>query len=508
MKRLLSIITIMVGIVSSMVFVSCTDDSENNAPVIHGVRMIEPEYADSLFNEAVPGQSIVIVGENLATTSEIYINDQKVQFQGTYVTDTHIILTIPSEIELTGMNPSLKNEIRLHTKGGVATYPFHINAGSCQIASMKANYPIAPGDEITLIGTNFIDIESVMYIDNLPDDGKEEDKEWWEIADDLNSRAATQEIQGVDITDYWVNATATELHVKLPDNLVDCGWLLVKTHTNTQTAMIFKNATKATITGINSDMPVLGSTVRIYGSGFVGVMSIIIGDNEVVVPKKDFKISDDADVIEFTMPALPTKGKTLTLSNPAGDVTIPFYDTSMVMFDLDGKGKLNWGGATKITGDGKNPPYVTSGQCAGLSHDVQGPTYWWGDGRMAFKDMSIPVSEIPEDTPIGKVELRYEGYFMTDFKYTKVEFKFGENGQWIREQPHSLFNNGILLNEWATYYVPLSLLAGSAKTWGEYVKTMTLPEFVIHAIENTTKNSEHIQFYVDNLRLYVNTDNN
>ncbi len=508
MKRLLSIITIMVGIISSMAIVSCTDDSENNAPVIHGVRMIEPEYADSLFNEAVPGQSIVIVGENLATTSEIYINDQKIQFSGTYVTNTHIILTIPSEIELTGMNPSLKNEIRLHTKGGVATYPFHINAGWCQIVSMKANYPIASGDEITLIGTNFIDIESVMYVDKLPDDEKEDDREWWEIADDLNTRAATQEIQGVDISDYWVNATATELHVKLPNNLVDCGWLLVKTHTNTQTVMVFKNATKSTITGINSDMPVLGSTVRIYGSGFVGVMSIIMGDNEVIVPTKDLKISDNADVIEFTMPALPTKGKTLTLVNPAGDVTIPFYDTSMVMFDLDGKGVLNWGGAKEITGDGVNPPYVTSGKCAGLSNDIQGPNYWWGEGRMGFKDMPIPVSAIPEDTPIDKIELRFEGYFMTDFKYTEVEFKFGENGQWRREKPHSLFNNGILLNEWTTYYYPLSFLAGSAKTWGEYVKTITMPEFVIHAIANTTNNSEHIQFYVDNLRIYVNTNNN
>ncbi len=498
----------MVGIVSSTVIVSCTDDSENNAPVIHGVRMIEPEYADSLFNEAVAGQSIVIVGENLATTSEIYINDQKVQFSGTYVTDTHIILTIPSEIELTGMNPSLKDEIRLHTKVGVATYPFHINAGWCQIASMKADYPIASGDEIILIGTNFVDIESVKYVDNLPDDGMEDNREWWEIADDLNSRAATQKIQGVDITDYWVNATATELHVKLPDNLVDCGWLFVTTHTNTQTAMIFKNATKSTITGINSDMPVLGSTVRIYGSGFVGIMSIIMGNNEVIVPAKDLKISDDADVIEFTMPALPTKGKTLTLANPAGDVTIPFYDTSMVMFDLDGKGALHWGGAMEITGDGVNPPYVTSGKCAGLSNDIQGPNYWWGEGRMGFKDMPIPVSAIPEDTPIGKIELRFEGYFMTDFKYTEVEFTFGENGQWLRQLPQSLFNDGILLNEWATYYVPLSFLAGSAKTWGEYVKTIAWPEFVIHAIANPTDNSEHIQFYVDNLRIYVNTDNN
>lgn len=505
MRNLYSLL-LFIGIVLGTITISCTNNESSDAPVITGVRMLDPQHADSLFNEGVAGQMIVLVGENLATTYEIYINDQRVSFQGPYVTDTHIILTIPSSIKLTGVDPSLKNEIRVHTRNGVVTYPFHINAGKCQISAMKANYPVDAGDEVVLVGENFIDIESVAYVDQLSDDGKEDDREWWEIADETKSKAASQDIRRIEISDYWVENQATELHLRLPDGMADCGWILVTTHTNTQNVILYKNATKSTITGINSDMPVLGSTVRIYGTGFIGVMSISFGDGEIVIPASKLKISEDADIIEFTMPDIPTKGKTLKLANVAGDVTIPFYDTSMLMFDLDNLGTLDWGGAKQIAGDGANPPYVTSGKCAGINGDIVGPNYWWGDGRMAFKNMVIPES-IPADTPLDKIEIRYEGYYMTLFDYTRVTVSFGNFGLSVDEKPKSVLNGEIIQNEWASYHIPATILSKNSSTWGELVNEIVLPNFVFHAVSNSTNNTEHIQFYVDNIRFYVKPEN-
>lgn len=504
MKNLHTILLLVISIAFSAIFIACSDSSSEGQPEITGVRLIEPEYADSLFTEAVAGQSIVIVGRNLSSTREIYINDQQVSFNITYVTDTHIILTIPSEIVLTGVDPSLRNEIRVVTNEGQATFDFHINAGWCQIYSMKAKYPLKSGDEILFVGENFIDIESITYVDKLEDETPEEELEWWEIADQAKRVPAPDYATvTIPITDYSVSNAGKELRIKLPEGMLEFGWLVIKTHTNTQTTMIFKDAEESHITGISSDMPVVGAPVKIYGSGFVGVMSVTIGNNEIVIPQSKLTISEDHDVIEFILPSVPAKGGTLTLTNVVGSTTIPFYDTNLLMFDLDDRGILNWGGASVVAGDGVNPPYVTSGNCAGVNADIQGPNYWWYEGRMGLKEMIIPESFIPKDTPVGNIELRFEGYFRTKFEYTNVEVSFGENGIYATYTPQSVENEGIIMNQWATYKIPLPVVAGDAQTWGEVVKNIAWPELVIHAVSNPTDNLEHIEFYLDNLRVFV-----
>lgn len=498
--------TIFISFLTGIVMFSCSNDENGGSePVITGVRLIDPEYADSTFTECYAGQSVVLVGKNLGSTYEIYVNDQKVSFQGTYVTDTHIIFTIPSDITLTGANPELKDEIRVVAKNGTAVYPFHINANGCSIISMKASFPLNSGDEIVLIGTNFLDIESIIYTNVEPgEDDNSSEKEWWEIEDEKNAqtRIGVTEVEEVEIEEYWMNSDFTELHLTLPAELFDEGWIIVNTRTNYQYVPVYKNASIPQISTVNSDMPIVGSKVKIYGNGFIGVISIGIGDNEINIPVSDTKISDDGTYIEFTMPEIPEKGGKLVVRTIAGESSIPFYDNSTLMFDLDERGGLNWGGATEVTGNGQTPPYVTSGKCAGVNATCPAGTTWWYEGRMALKDFVIPTS-IPDETPISQLELRFEGYFMCKFLYTKFEVCFWENGIYLDYKPKSTFNNDIILNEWATYYIPISQVAGGANTYKELVDMMSWPELTLHAVSNSSDKDEDIQFYVDNVRLYV-----
>lgn len=107
-------------------FVSCEKGDGDGQPVITGVRSIE--NPDSLFTEGERWQMIVIMGRNLNGAKEIYVNDQSVSFNPTYVTSTDIILTIPPKLKLVGEDPSLKPEIRVVTDHGTATYDFHVNS--------------------------------------------------------------------------------------------------------------------------------------------------------------------------------------------------------------------------------------------------------------------------------------------------------------------------------------------------------------------------------------------
>ena len=65
-------------------FTACSDsDGGGGQPEITGVRVCDPEKADSLFTKSAQGQTIAIIGKNLGNALAGYINDQKVGFSST-----------------------------------------------------------------------------------------------------------------------------------------------------------------------------------------------------------------------------------------------------------------------------------------------------------------------------------------------------------------------------------------------------------------------------------------
>ena len=162
MKKIFNItsatLAVMLIAFMQLCFSSCSDDKNSGGtPEITCVRVCDPTKADSTFTKSSQGQIIAIIGQNLGNAVYVYINDQKVYFNPTMNTDHSLIVTVPTEangFKLTAFNSDLKDEIRVETTHGTATYEFKILGGYPSISRVQCEYPRQAGDILNVYGLN------------------------------------------------------------------------------------------------------------------------------------------------------------------------------------------------------------------------------------------------------------------------------------------------------------------------------------------------------------------
>jgi len=97
------LLAFLMAFCSLFVIASCQDDEGGDVPVIHYLRVTDPALADSTFTDVNPGTMIAVIGENLYGVQKVFINDQEVSFNANLGTSTSLIITVPAELELTGL---------------------------------------------------------------------------------------------------------------------------------------------------------------------------------------------------------------------------------------------------------------------------------------------------------------------------------------------------------------------------------------------------------------------
>ena len=186
----------LMAVCATLTLTACSDDDkEGGQPVIERVRLTDPEKADSAFTVGRLGQMILIEGQNLGHALNIYINNQDCYFNANYNTDTHIIMTIPSDLIVYGQDNTLPMEIRVETTHGTAVYAFHVIAGVPTIDFYKADMEeneqgipeIQPGQIMELHGSLFHEIQSI-YVAGL-DTMKLADCPSWEVNDSCTTES-------------------------------------------------------------------------------------------------------------------------------------------------------------------------------------------------------------------------------------------------------------------------------------------------------------------------------
>src|SRR5437660_7713139 len=97
---------------AATIFTSCK--KENTAtPTISYVRITNPLSSDSLLVGAGQGQMIAIVGTNLQNAVEVWFNDQQARLTPTYISNTSILVSVPSQIP-----QAITNKLKIVFKNG------------------------------------------------------------------------------------------------------------------------------------------------------------------------------------------------------------------------------------------------------------------------------------------------------------------------------------------------------------------------------------------------------
>jgi len=403
--------------VISLGFASCSDNDGGGQPEITGVRVCDPELADSLFTKSSQGQTIAIIGKNLGDVVKVFINDQQVGFNPTENTSSSVIVTVPTEtkgFQLTAFNSQLKDEIRIETTHGVATYAFKVLGNAPVINRIQAVYPRKTGDLLNVFGKNLFSIEEVFFTDATADELAS--TEWEEDAVPGKHYPAKYEILQSDRalnTSNQLYEVASKLSVVIPELPFDEGSLVVRCAAGTRYIPFTKMPGVPTIKTVSTEMPVLGETLILTGTEYVQVESVTFGDVEYTSDELIVAESEDSIYVPITKIPSPNSNNTeLTLKTVGGEAKVEnFYDQSFMLCSFEPGEFRNQGwdpqcplvDGASIGGTGTVAHFTTFGQ-------------WWGQMFFVSADDSntpyvLPgYDKIPEKTPARNVYIAYEVY--------------------------------------------------------------------------------------------------
>jgi hypothetical protein len=470
---------------SILSFTACKDGN-GEAPVITGVRITDPEAADSLFSEAERGKMIVIIGNNLEDPKELYINDQKVSFNPNYSTSHDLIVTIPEKLVLVGEDSTLTSRIRLVTANGEVTYNFHVNAPAATISYVEVNkYPVKGGDTIIIHGTNFMEVKNIYFTES----------------DTTKETAAQPSANDVNITNYSVDKEFSTITAVVPENSFKEGYLAVNCYTNVAYTAFRTTLPPPEAYKLSSDMPEVGSQVFIVGKNFIRINNVDI-NGEFTVDAKDLTISTSLDTIFFTLPKMPTKSGQITINGEGGTCTAPdlFYPFDHTLVNYDDVGWFSWGTCKAgLTADGVTAPFTANGKFCGIVGKAAAWNYWW---QQIISGIVYPSTDIiPGETPTSNIELRFECYTVYPIKQISANVEFG--GVWndgkSGYRPVDINTSEQVLGRWFTCSIPMSSLTKQTT----YSKIKTLGAEVGFSFINGTGVAEDAAIYFDNFRLYV-----
>ncbi|GGG84720.1 hypothetical protein GCM10007415_17470 [Parapedobacter pyrenivorans] len=141
-------------------YTSCSEDilPNNGNPRIRYVRITDPLSADSLLIGAGQGNLIAIIGENLGDAREIWFNDQQAVLTTTYITNTTILVSVPSQVPL-----DITNRMKIvFAKGNTLEHEFEVQISEPFVNSINNEYAL-PGEVAIIRGNYFYEPLTVTF---------------------------------------------------------------------------------------------------------------------------------------------------------------------------------------------------------------------------------------------------------------------------------------------------------------------------------------------------------
>lgn len=522
--------------VMTLSLTACSDnDGGGGQPEITGVRVCDPAKADSLFTKSSQGQVIAIIGHNLGGATAVYINDQKVGFSTTMNTDHSIIVTVPSEkdgFQLTAFNSELKDEIRVETTHGIATFAFKVLGAAPVLQRIQGSYPRQAGDVLNIYGLNLYGIEKMYFTDATAEEIAT--TEWTAVPGNH-----------VDVADYdivkqdrYINASqnyevSSQLSLITPSLSFDEGCLVIECAAGIVYIPYTKVPGKPVITTINTDMPIPGTPLIIQGREFVQVESVTFGN--VTLGPDNFTVAESEDqiTIQFTEQMKPAfgSGTSLMVTTPGGTAVQDYfyvYDGLLLNFE-DGYATDNgWGPNGELMQPATSGaiPFLSDGKFWRIKANDAGWNWWntmcyfrkdWNGNSFPLPGFDlIPASTSTDDvylamevwdnnTDFGEAQypfVHYQIQTIGDAK-TYVFENFIQNDVVYKEKALRAIDDTQPKEQWYRHVTKLSNFDGWAgKTYGDVVADGINQIRLMHM--NWTGNPSSIDIMFDNVRiLYV-----
>jgi len=141
---------------------ACKKDNVNsNPPKISQLRAISPAPNDSVLTAALPGQYVVIQGQNLASAYNITFNGFRANFNAGIFSDNNLVVAVP-QIAWDSIPDGKLNLVEVTTAGGTATYTFPVTAPVPTIWAISNENAVA-GQQIAIAGSDFYGITKVVF---------------------------------------------------------------------------------------------------------------------------------------------------------------------------------------------------------------------------------------------------------------------------------------------------------------------------------------------------------
>jgi len=268
--------------------VSCNNDDLNGAPVITAVRNYAPAPNDTLVTTIVPGQWIVIHGNNLKDATQIKFNGSPAQFDAVLFSNNKAVVQVPSSLPYNNLDPDIVNTIQYTTNAGTTTYKFNVSAPPATITGNSMTAATTVGDSVYIYGTNLFLIEKLT-------------------------------IAGVDISPLKTADDGSSVGFLLPEIDAPMPWdgVLVAA----SGIYKFNILIVPEIYAVSNANPSQGDLVRVLGKNLNGVSSFSFGSKVIT----DFTEDPDGYYVEFVAPDMwsYTSGK-VTIVNTYGTVSTPY----------------------------------------------------------------------------------------------------------------------------------------------------------------------------------------
>ena len=160
MKTLNNVLLFIMAFALAGSFASCKKDSLANGgkPKIDYVRITNPNSSDSLLVGAHQGNMIAIMGENLGGAKQMWFNDQQANLNPTFVTNTSILVNVPSQIPKV-----ISNKLKIYFGNGDSLlYDFEVQISKPVLNGMLCEY-VNTGNVATIQGNYFYEPLTVTF---------------------------------------------------------------------------------------------------------------------------------------------------------------------------------------------------------------------------------------------------------------------------------------------------------------------------------------------------------